>query len=82
MYGISIVGVTSVGYVVGGPYEGKKSIGCSLVVDNGKLMSEGNFNEFASELIITELEIRDRVEKGTDIGKMLINKGYNFDGLI
>ena len=82
LYGISIVGVTSVGYVVGGPYEGKKSIGCSLVVDNGKLMSEGNFNEFASELIITELEIRDRVEKGTDIGKMLINKGYNFDGLI
>lgn len=82
LYGLCIVGVTSVGYIVGGPYEGKKSIGCSLVVDNGTLLTEGDFNEFASELIIADIEVRDRTEKGTDIGEMLRKKGYDFDGLV
>ncbi|MDB5270160.1 MAG: hypothetical protein JWP58_3200, partial [Hymenobacter sp.] len=33
LYNVVVVSVTSVGYIVGGPYEGKKSVGCSLAVD-------------------------------------------------
>src|SRR5690606_26838313 len=32
-HNIVVASTTSVGYIVGGPYEGKKMIGCSLVVD-------------------------------------------------
>tara|TARA_B110001452_G_scaffold91616_1_gene75474 strand:+ start:4085 stop:4930 length:846 start_codon:yes stop_codon:yes gene_type:complete len=81
LYNITIVGVTAVGYIVGGPYEGKKSVGCSLVVENGKMINEGRFNEFTSELICMNINLKENICKGTDIGKMLKGKGYNFDGL-
>ena len=81
LYEITIVGVTAVGYIVGGPYEGKKSVGCSLVVENGKMLNEGRFNEFTSELINVELNLNKNNNKGTNIGKMLKEKGYQFDGL-
>jgi hypothetical protein len=51
------------------------------VVDNGKMINEGRFNEFTSELIIINLNLKNNSVKGTDIGKMLKEKGYNFDGL-
>ncbi len=31
-YQIPVLSTTSVGYIVGGPYEGKKMVGCSLVI--------------------------------------------------
>ena len=37
LYENVLLGVTSVGYLVGGPYEGRKSIGCSLVARNGEI---------------------------------------------
>jgi predicted amidohydrolase len=81
LYDITIIGVTAVGYIVGGPYEGKKSVGCSLVVENGKLINEGRFNEFTSELIVIDLSLKNSSNRGTNIGKMLKDKGYQFDGL-
>jgi predicted amidohydrolase len=76
LYNIVIVGTTCVGYIVGGPYEGKKSVGCSLAVNNKGIIARGKFNEFAGELIFTEIEMPLRSEKGTQIGKMLQQKGY------
>ena len=81
LYDMVIVGTTSVGYIVGGPYEGKKSVGCSLAVDKNGIIAQGKFNEFAGELIITEVNIPDRNAKGTEIGEMLIKKGFKFDSL-
>lgn len=81
LYNNTIIGVTSVGYVVGGPYEGKKSVGCSLVVDKGQMKGEGKFNEFSGELLVVDIEVQKRTVFGTDIGKELKRKGYNFDGL-
>ncbi len=52
-----IAGTTCVGYIVGGPYEGKKSVGCSLVSGISGILAQGTFNEFASELIILDLEL-------------------------
>ncbi|MFY7972348.1 MAG: carbon-nitrogen hydrolase family protein [Flavobacteriales bacterium] len=79
LYGMVIVGTTCVGYIVGGPYEGKKSIGCSLMVGPEGILGQGVFNEFAGELIVTEFEVPERKESGTEIGKMLASKGYAFD---
>jgi hypothetical protein len=79
LYDLVIVGTTCVGYIVGGPYEGKKSVGCSLAVNRNGIVAQGKFNEFAGELIFTEFEIPERKEKGTQIGEMLLKKGYKFD---
>ncbi len=81
LYNIVVVSTTSVGYIVGGPYEGKKSVGCSLAVDAHGVQARGAFNEFAGQLVVADLARPHRPERGTDIGVMLRRKGYRFDQL-
>lgn len=81
LYNVVVVGTTSVGYIVGGPYEGKKSIGCSLAVDANGIQAQGAFNEFAGQLVVADLTRPHRPEQGTDIGVMLQRKGFRFDQL-
>lgn len=78
LYDMIILGTTSVGYIVGGPYEGKKSIGSSLAVSKSGVLVRGDLNEFAGALTIAEIKIPERKEKGTQIGDMLEKKGYKF----
>jgi len=78
LYNLAIVGTTSVGVIVGGPYEGKKMIGCSLAVGPQGIIAQGQFNEFAGELVVTELDIPQRLEKGTAISDRLTKMGYCF----
>lgn len=79
MHEIIVASATSVGYIVGGPYEGKKSIGKSLVVDKNRVLVEGTFNEFAGDLKFIEFELPITKVKGTQIGESLKKKGYHFD---
>ena len=81
LYNVVMVGTTSVGYIVGGPYEGKKSVGCSLAVDAQGVQAQGAFNEFAGQLVVADLARPNRPEKGTDISLMLQRKGFQFDQL-
>lgn len=81
LYDLVIMGTTSVGYLVGGPYEGKKMVGCSLAVDKHGFIARGPYLEFAGELIVAETEVPVRRERGTEIGEMLRAKGYPFDPL-
>jgi len=81
LYNVSVVGTTSVGYIVGGPYEGKKSVGCSLAVDASGIRAQGTFNEFAGDLVVADLPRPVRTEQGTQIGQMLQRKGFPFDKL-
>jgi len=73
-YSLVIVGTTSVGVIVGGPYEGKKMVGCSLAVGPEGIIQRGQYNEFASELFIAEFQVPKRNEKGTAIGEMIHQK--------
>ncbi|OGH56381.1 MAG: hypothetical protein A3G34_01670 [Candidatus Lindowbacteria bacterium RIFCSPLOWO2_12_FULL_62_27] len=76
LYDLVIVTTTSVGYLVGGPYEGKKSVGCSLCVDKNGVIAKGPYNEFAGELVVADINIPDRKEKGTELCAMVRQKGY------
>lgn len=76
LFDVLVVGCTSVGYIVGGPYEGKKMVGNSLVVGQAGALVKGRKNEFATDLVVAEVEIPTGQPKGTDIGKMLTDKGY------
>ncbi|MCB2376772.1 carbon-nitrogen hydrolase family protein [Hymenobacter sp. BT635] len=81
LYNVAVLSTTSVGYIVGGPYEGKKSIGCSLAVDASGIRAQGAFNEFAGQLTVADIPRPVRPEQGTAIGEMLRRKGYRFDEL-
>ena len=76
LYNLIIISTTSVGYLVGGPFEGRKMVGCSMAVNRKGIILKGSFNEFAGELTVVETEIPQRIEKGTQIGEMLKNKHY------
>lgn len=76
LYDIVVISSTSVGYIVGGPYEGKKMVGISLAVGKDGLIASGSYNEIASELITIDVELNPRKEQGTAIGEMLKTKGY------
>jgi len=79
LYNIVVVSTTSVGYIVGGPYEGKKMVGCSLVVNKDGVIAKGQFNEFAGQLIPVDIEIPFNNEKGTQIGDRLRKTGCDFN---
>ncbi len=81
LYDLVMIGATSVGYIVGGPYEGKKMIGCSLAVGKQGIIAQGKFNEFAGDLVVADVTIPERKEKGTLIGERLKEGGYQFDRL-
>jgi predicted amidohydrolase len=72
-YEIPFISTTSVGYIVGGPYEGKKMIGCSLAVDKYGNYIQGEFNEFAGDLKVVEVELGSQKYKGVQYGKLKIN---------
>lgn len=76
LYEIPVISTTSVGYIVGGPYEGKKMIGCSLAVDKHGRITQGEFNEFAGDLKLVDIELGTSGYKGEQFGKMLHEKGY------
>jgi predicted amidohydrolase len=73
-YEIPIVSTTSVGYIVGGPYEGKKMVGCSLAISKDGKITQGEFNEFAGDLKMVDLELGLGKWKGVQFGKMLKSK--------
>lgn len=77
-HGIVIASATSVGYIVGGPYEGKKMVGCSLCINQDGIIAQGVFNEFASDLILAEFAMPSTELKGTEIGNSLFQKGFKF----
>jgi len=75
-HGIVVVSTTAVGYIVGGPYEGKKMVGCSLCVGADGVIAAGSYNEVAGELAIAEFDVPDRAFKGTQIGQALTKQGF------
>ena len=46
-----VVSATAVGVIVGGVYEGKKMVGCSLAVNKDGIVAEGKYNEFAGQRV-------------------------------
>ncbi len=76
MFEIPVIAVTSVGYIVGGPYEGKKQIGCSLAVNQNGIIKKGEFNEFAGSLSFIDVLIKTEKKKGTELLKKIEEKGF------
>jgi predicted amidohydrolase len=81
MHDLVIISATSVGYIVGGPYSGKKMVGCSMAVGREGTIAKGAHNELAGELVVTFVDVPERKEKGTAIGEMMKKGGYYRNGI-
>ena len=78
LYGITVVGVSNVGWLRGGPWEGRKCIGCSLAVGpGGEILAQGPYGEAAEDLIMVDVEPRRPLARGTEIAAALAAKGYD-----
>lgn len=77
LYDVWVVGVSNVGLITGGPWAGRKCIGCSLVVaPGGRVALEGPYGHDAEALLVAEIAPVERSAKGTRIGKWLQKRGY------
>ena len=70
-----VVSATAVGVIVGGVYEGKKMVGCSLAVNKDGIIAEGKYNEFTGQLVIADITIPPPRVLGTAIGESLKMRG-------
>ena len=55
-YDMTVVGVSNVGWMTGGPWAGRRCIGCSLAVGpGGKILIEGPYGESTEALLTVEV---------------------------
>jgi len=60
-----IVGVSNVGWLTGGPWQGRRCIGCSLVVNpDGVAVVRGPYGVDAEALLYADIEIEPRPARG------------------
>ena len=69
IFDLVVISTTSVGYLVGGPFEGRKMVGCSLIVNKAGVQYRGKFNEIAGDLGIQKIVVPKNNLRGTSIGK-------------
>jgi predicted amidohydrolase len=77
LYDISVIGVSNVGWITGGPWQGRKCIGCSLAMGpGGTILAEGPYGDRAKALVCVEVQPRPPIGRGTNIAKNLKGRGY------
>jgi predicted amidohydrolase len=77
LYEMPVVGASNVGWIQGGPWTGRKCIGCSLAIGpGGETLAKGPYGEDAQQLLVVDLEIKQKSVTGTEIAPMLRAKGY------
>lgn len=77
LYDLTVIGVSNVGWLTGGPWQGRKCIGCSLAVGpGGTILAQSPYGDRAEALEVVVVEPRPPVARGTDIAIALQSKGY------
>ncbi|MEX0715018.1 MAG: carbon-nitrogen hydrolase family protein [Planctomycetaceae bacterium] len=77
LYDLPVIGVSSVGKIRGGPWHGRKLIGCSLAMGgDGEIIAEGPYGEDAEAVLMVDIELRTHAARGTDVAEDLRRRGY------
>jgi predicted amidohydrolase len=77
LYDVPFVGVSGVGWMRGGPWEGRKCIGCSLAVGrDGSVAAQAPYGEDAEALVPVDLEVTPAPVKGQPMAAWLHERGY------
>ena len=78
LYDVTVVGVSNVGLMTGGPWAGRPCIGKSLAVGpGGDVLAWGPYGVDAEELIVVEVVPRPPVATGTGFAAALRARGYD-----
>jgi predicted amidohydrolase len=77
LYDLTVIGVSNVGRITGGPWKGRKCIGCSLAVGpGGEILAQGPYGEDAEAVVEVEVRPQPPVARGTDFAAALRGRGY------
>jgi predicted amidohydrolase len=77
LHNMTCVGVSNVGPITAGPWEGRKCIGCSVATaPGGEILAQASYGMMAEELLVIEVEPQTPAAKGTAIAQMRRDKGY------
>ncbi len=77
LYDMTVIGVSNVGAITGGPWAGRKCIGCSLAVGpGGEILAEAPYGERAEVVLCVEVGPRPPIARGTDFAPALAARGY------
>ena len=77
LYDVTVVGVSNVGWMTGGPWAGRKCIGSSLAVGpGGTVLARGPYGEAAEAVVCVDVEPRPPVARGTRVAEALRARGY------
>ena len=78
LYDATVIGVSNVGLMSGGPWAGRPCIGKSLAVGpGGEVLARGPYGVDAEALVVVEVEPRAPVAEGADIAATLQSRGYD-----
>jgi predicted amidohydrolase len=76
LYDLTIVGVSNVGPLEAGPWQGRNCIGCSLAMGpGGEILAQGPYGERAEALIRVAIAPRPPIGRGTQISAALESRG-------
>ena len=78
LFNLVIINATSVGTIVGGPYQGMKMVGCSLAVGPTGVLAQGDYNEFTGDLVVVTFSMPPLRRPGTCIDDDLAAAGKVF----
>jgi predicted amidohydrolase len=77
LYDLPVVAVSNVGWLTAGPWNGRKTIGCSMATNGrGEIVAQGPYGEAAEALIVIDVEPRSINVQGTQIADDLAVRGY------
>jgi len=77
LYDLTLIGVSNVGWITGGPWQGRKCIGCSLAVGpGGAVLAQGPNGETAEALVKVAVQPLPAVARGTDFATEIQKRGY------
>jgi predicted amidohydrolase len=78
LFDLTIIGVSNVGWITGGPWAGRKVIGSSLAVGpGGAILARGPYGERAEALVVVEIEPRPPIGRGTEIAALMEARGHS-----
>jgi predicted amidohydrolase len=77
LYDLTMIGVSHVGWITAGPWQGRKCIGCSLAMGPaGKILAEGPYGDSAEALVCVEVTPQPPIARGTDMADALRERGW------
>src|SRR5262245_691654 len=72
LYELTVIGVSNVGWITSGPWQGRKCIGCSLAMGpGGEVLAEGPYGDAAEAVVCVDVRPRAPIGRGTDIAAAL-----------